>query len=295
MLVPWWRPAGVLDQEAGDERREEDLMKLRGTQWFVTGVAAAGLFVAGGLGGAAQDATPAGGAGHAHPAHIHLGACDELDPNPTFPLTDVALAASESGAEADGAAAIPVERSVTTVDATLEDLRTGGYAINIHQSVEDIGTYIACGNLSGVIDESGALVVGLGELNDSGHSGLAILAEEGEQTGVTVYLAEGLSGATAESSADAAGDNAEAVADATMIEITDFAYAPDPVEIPVGATVTWTNNDAAPHTATAQDREALQSGTLNQGDSYSQTFDQPGTIDYFCEFHSNMKGTIVVQ
>ncbi len=270
-------------------------MKPRGTQWFVTAVATAGLFVAGGLGGVAQDATPTGGSGHVHPAHIHLGTCDELDPNPAFPLTDVALAASESGAEADGAAAIPVERSVTMVDTTLEDLRTGGYAINIHQSVEDIDTYIACGNLSGVIDESGAMVVGLGELSDSGHPGLAILAEEGEQTSVTVYLAEGLSGATAESADDAAGDNAEAVADATMIEIKDFAYVPDPVEIPVGATVTWTNSDDAPHTATAQDREALQSGTLNQSDSYSQTFDQPGTFDYFCEFHSNMKGTIVVQ
>ncbi len=201
MLVPRWRPEGVPDQEAGDARREESLMKLRGTQWIVTAAAAAGLFVVGGLGGAAQDATPTGGSGHAHPAHIHLGTCDSLDPNPAFPLTDVALAASESGAEVDGAAAIPVERSVTTVDATLEDLHTGGYAINIHQSVEDIGTYIACGNLSGVIDESGALVVGLGELNDSGHSGLAILAEEGEQTGVTVYLTEGLSGATAESAA----------------------------------------------------------------------------------------------
>jgi hypothetical protein len=50
-------------------------MKPRGTQWFVTALVAAGLFVAGGLGGAAQDATPAGGAGHAHPEHIHLGTC----------------------------------------------------------------------------------------------------------------------------------------------------------------------------------------------------------------------------
>ena len=75
-----------------------------------------------------------------------------------------------------------------------------------------------------------------------------------------------------------------------MVDIKDFAYVPDPVEIPVGATVTWTNSDTAPHTATAKDREALQSGTLNPGDSYSQAFDQPGTIDYFCEFHANMKG-----
>jgi plastocyanin len=59
--------------------------------------------------------------------------------------------------------------------------------------------------------------------------------------------------------------------------------------------VTWTNSDTAPHTATAQDREVLQSGTLNPGVSYSQIFDQPGTFDYFCEFHANMKGTIIVQ
>jgi plastocyanin len=264
-------------------------------QWFVTALATAGLFVAGGLGGAAQDATPAGGSGHAHPAHIHLGTCEELDPNPTFPLTDVAIAAAESATEADSASAIPVERSVTAVDATLEDLRTGGYAINIHQSVEDIGTYIACGNLSGAIDERAALVVGLGELNDSAHSGLAILAEQGEQTGVTVYLAEGLSGAATQSTGAAASADTAAVADATMVEIKDFTYVPASLEIPIGTTVTWTNSDAAPHTATAQDREALQSGTLTQGESYSQTFDQPGTFDYFCEFHANMKGTIVVQ
>src|SRR5215204_164555 len=294
MLVPWWRPEGASDQEAGDARRKESVMKLREAQWIVTAVATAGLFVVGGLGGAAQDATPTGGSGHAHPAHIHLGTCDSLDPNPAFPLADVALAASESGAEVDGAAAIPVERSVTMVDATLEDLRTGGYAINVHQSVEEIGTYIACGNLSGSIDESGALVIGLGELNDSAHAGLAILADQGGQTEVTVYLVEELSGATTES-ADAASADTAAAAEATMVEIKDFTFVPASLEIPVGSTITWTNSDAAPHTATARDREVLQSGTLNQGDSYSQTFDQPGTFDYFCEFHANMKRTIVVQ
>src|SRR5215208_5267152 len=124
-------------------------------RWVATTLLAAVLFVIGGIGGAAQDATPTGGSEHAHPAHIHVGTCDALDPNPTFPLTDVALAPNASGDETDGATAIPVERSVTTVDASLEDLRTGGYAINVHQSAEDIATYIACGNLSGAIDDSG--------------------------------------------------------------------------------------------------------------------------------------------
>jgi len=277
-------------------RRTEEQMEARERQWVATTLLAAGLFIIGGIGGAAQDATPAGGAGHAHPAHIHLGTCDALDPAPTFPLTDVAHAPAASADDSGDATAIPVERSETTVDATVEDLRTGGYAINIHQSAEDIGTYIACGNLSGVIHESGALVVGLGELNDSGHSGVAVLTEQGDQTNVNVYLTEALSnaaGQTADSSAT--GDETEAVADATTVDIKDFAYVPDSIEIPVGATVTWTNSDTAPHTATARDREALQSGTLNQGDSYSQTFDQPGTFDYFCEFHANMKGTIIVQ
>ena len=229
-----------------------------------------------------------------HPAHNHVGSCDELDPNPTFMLTDVALAATETDAAADAATAIPVERSATTVDAALEDLRTGGYAINIHQSAEDIGTYIACGNLSGALDEDGALVVGLGELNDSGHSGVTVLAAQGEQTDVTVYLTASIAGEAAAASPET-GESSEATADAVTVDIKDFTYIPDPVEIPVGATVTWTNSDPDPHTATAQERAVLQSGTLNQGDSFSQTFAEPGTFDYFCEFHADMKGTVIVQ
>ncbi|MGH2531403.1 MAG: cupredoxin domain-containing protein [Thermomicrobiales bacterium] len=67
-----------------------------------------------------------------HPAHIHLGTCDTLDPNPEFPLKAVA---------ADGT-------SVTTVEVALTDLLAGEFAINVHDSVENIGLYIACGNIS---------------------------------------------------------------------------------------------------------------------------------------------------
>ena len=87
---------------------------------------AAGFVLTGALSGAAQEATPASAA-HDHPVHIHLGSCDALDPNPNFMLTDItAPAAARQG---DAPAAIPVEESVTTVDATLDSLRTGGYAI----------------------------------------------------------------------------------------------------------------------------------------------------------------------
>ena len=66
-------------------------------------------------------------------------------------------------------------------------------------------------------------------------------------------------------------------------------------KISVGDTVTWTNQDQVPHTATAEDRAVLQSGTISPGSSFSQVFETAGEFPYFCEFHSNMTGTIVVQ
>jgi plastocyanin len=267
-----------------------NVMYHGGRRWTPILVAAA-LFVVGGLSGVAQEATPA--AAHDHPVHIHLGSCDNLDPNPTFMLTNIT--ASAESAESSGPAAIPVEESVTTVDATLDDLRTGGYAINAHESVENIGTYIACGNLTSATTGD-TLAVGLGELNDSGHAGVAVLTANGEQTDVHIYLAEGLAGsAAATQGATAPAATAEAAADAVQVNIKDLAFTPAQITVPVGATVTWTNDDAVPHTATAKDRALLQSGTLEQGAQFSQTFTTPGTIDYFCEFHANMKGEIIVQ
>lgn len=268
-------------------------MDSRAPLRVATVLVASGLFAASALAGAAQDSTPhAGmeGMAGAHPAHIHIGPCDQLDPNPTFMLTDVA----PIGAEASGSA-IPVEGSRTTVDSSLADLLAGGYAINVHKSAEEIGTYIACGDLGDAADAGSdqTLTIGLRELNDSGYAGIAILTGNGDATVVNVYLAQGLSG-DGEDAAAAESGATEAAANAVAVDIVDFAYSPDPIEIAVGDAVTWTNGDTAPHTATARDRALLQSGTIAAGDSFTQTFDQAGTIEYFCEFHSGMKGTIVV-
>jgi len=67
-----------------------------------------------------------------HPVHIHLGTCNELDPNPTYSLADI---------DADGL-------STTLVDGvTLDDLLAEDYAINAHVSATDIPTYTTCGNI----------------------------------------------------------------------------------------------------------------------------------------------------
>jgi plastocyanin len=101
--------------------------------------------------------------------------------------------------------------------------------------------------------------------------------------------------APAETPADAT-QGAEALAAAEVpVDIRDFAYSPNPIEIAAGDTVTWTNQDEVPHTATGEDRNVLQSGTISPGASFSQSFPEAGEFGYFCEFHPNMSGTIVVQ
>ena len=86
---------------------------------------------------------------------------------------------------------------------------------------------------------------------------------------------------------------AQAQADEVAIDIVDFAFVPATIEVPVGTTVTWTNQDGAPHTATADDG-TFDSGTLEQGGSFSFTFEEAGTYPYHCEIHPNMTAVIVV-
>jgi plastocyanin len=233
-----------------------------------------------------------------HPAHIHAGTCAELG-DVVYPLTDVAVAEGESSGPES---ALPVKVSETVVDAPLQEIIDGGHAINVHLSADEIGTYIACGDIGGVVntgenDSDQELIIGLGELSDSGHSGVAWLGADGDQTHVAIMLLEPseMASAGAESAQEAPPAAADASAEAAAVSIKGFAFNPPEITVPAGGSVTWTNEDNAPHTATGLDRDALQSGAIAFGESYTQTFDTAGTYEYFCEFHPNMEGSIVVQ
>src|SRR5215208_435132 len=77
------------------------------------------------------------------------------------------------------------------------------------------------------------------------------------------------------------------------VSVVDFAFEPGTVSVPAGATVTWTNTGSRPHTVTADDG-SFDSGRLDPGEQFSQTFDQPGTFAYHCGFHPEMQGSIAV-
>ncbi|HEU0164201.1 MAG TPA: hypothetical protein VFQ54_04095, partial [Thermomicrobiales bacterium] len=74
-------------------------------------------------------------AGTDHPAHIHAGTCNTLDPKAAYNLIDI---------HEDG-------QSSTYIDTSLSDLTASQFAIDLHLSPNDLGTMIACANISGTI------------------------------------------------------------------------------------------------------------------------------------------------
>jgi plastocyanin len=76
--------------------------------------------------------------------------------------------------------------------------------------------------------------------------------------------------------------------------LTTTAYAPNPVNVAVGATVRWMNNDTTTHTSTANGG-AWSSGAIAPGGSFSMTFQSAGAYPYRCTIHPNMVGTVNVQ
>jgi LPXTG-motif cell wall-anchored protein len=81
--------------------------------------------------------------------------------------------------------------------------------------------------------------------------------------------------------------------DEMTVSIQDFFFEPDQLTVAPGTTVTWVNDGEEPHTSTADDG-TWDSGTLQPGESYSFTFDDPGDYSYLCEIHPDMTATITV-
>ena len=83
-------------------------------------------------------------------------------------------------------------------------------------------------------------------------------------------------------------------------DTADGCFIPSPVTIPMGGTVTWENNDTAAHTATGGSATEGPSGVFDSslimaGSSFSHTFEDAGTFDYFCMVHPWMAGAVIVE
>jgi plastocyanin len=85
-----------------------------------------------------------------------------------------------------------------------------------------------------------------------------------------------------------------------MVNIYEFLFVPGAVEVTPGTTITWINHDIAPHTVTSgitgDDNvgETFDSPELQPGQDFNYTFNEPGIYPYFCRFHPNMTGRVIV-
>ncbi len=79
----------------------------------------------------------------------------------------------------------------------------------------------------------------------------------------------------------------------TQVQIVNFAYTPANIQVKAGTTVTWTNQDTAPHTVTFKNG-MKDSGVLQKGQTFSYTFTTPGAYQYYCTVHPYMTATVTV-
>ena len=82
-------------------------------------------------------------------------------------------------------------------------------------------------------------------------------------------------------------------------ETADGCFIPSMVTIDVGGEVTWENDDTAAHTVTsgtpAEGPDGhFDSSLVMAGSSFSHTFDEAGSFDYFCMVHPWMQGMVMV-
>jgi plastocyanin len=83
------------------------------------------------------------------------------------------------------------------------------------------------------------------------------------------------------------------------VSMKNIAFNPQTVTVSKGTTVVWTNDDSVNHDVTKKSGPGPDfssgNGNLAGGDTYKQTFNTAGTINYVCTIHPGMTGKIVVK
>jgi hypothetical protein len=145
---------------------------------------------------ASQDATEPP---TSHPAFIEAGECTDLDANPVATLNELELLGSAEEGEGDEEGTRQVEGVLTAspiftstsedIEFSFDDMLDSSHSVAVHLSQDDLQTYIACGEIGGVVADD-ELIVALHSVDDSDYDGIAILSRDDDgNVDVTIYLA----------------------------------------------------------------------------------------------------------
>jgi len=81
---------------------------------------------------------------------------------------------------------------------------------------------------------------------------------------------------------------------ATKVTIDNFSFSPQEITVVPGTTITWVNHDDVPHTVVSNDKK-FKSKALDTDDSFSFTFKDAGTYEYYCSLHPRMTAKVTVK
>ena len=87
---------------------------------------------------------------------------------------------------------------------------------------------------------------------------------------------------------------AQAAPGEVEVKIDNFSFGPQSLSVSPGTKVTWKNRDDIPHTVVSTEG-VFKSRVLDTDETFSFTFDKPGTYPYFCSIHPKMRGQVVVK
>ncbi|HEX5500573.1 MAG TPA: hypothetical protein VFX03_15160, partial [Thermomicrobiales bacterium] len=128
------------------------------------------------------------------------GSCDK----PGDAIADLTALAAPQGDPVGGDAAVIAEGSFTEIQDSLDALTSSPHAIVVGFGPNQPGRALACGDIGGIADADGALVIGLIGLQPGVH-GVAYLfpAKNGATTGVSTFLSSGFTAGAARRGAGA--------------------------------------------------------------------------------------------
>ena len=112
-------------------------------------------------------------------------------------------------------------------------------------------------------------------------------------------MATGLVMGGAACASDEAGSSTSTTADGppfvVTVTIRDLQFDPRRVEVAVGGSVIWVNDDETEHLLVSTTPNVIQSPLIGKAGSYTRSFSTPGEYRYYCNIHNSMKGEVVVR
>jgi plastocyanin len=133
----------------------------------------------------------------------------------------------------------------------------------------------------------------------AGNATNATMMGAGNATNATMMGAGNATNATTTGASGGGGNTATSVSIVPgSSTLTTDAFSPNPIQVSVGGTVTWTNHDAQPHTVVSGENVTpsglFESPIMPSQATFEHTFTEAGEFPYFCTLHPNMVGTVSV-